>query len=125
MQQDDPGSKLSAGVQARRHEVMCEGLQAALHDIVHIPAHLMPVLCATNGVTDVVPWLQGICDMAGAKLGKLQNSLLSAARAQAGMLHDMRTQVSQQNHSGVANNLACNLLMLACSLFGQYCAVAL
>jgi len=38
--------------------------------------------------------LQGICDMAGAKLGKLQTSLLAAARAQAGMLQDMRAQVS-------------------------------
>lgn len=38
--------------------------------------------------------LQGICDMAGAKLGKLQTSLLASARAQAGMLQDMRAQVS-------------------------------
>jgi hypothetical protein len=42
--------------------------------------------------------LQGICDMAGAKLGKLQTSLVAAARAQAGMLHDMRSQVGQQLH---------------------------
>jgi hypothetical protein len=37
--------------------------------------------------------LQGICDLAGAKLGKLQSSLVAAARAQGGMLQDMRGQV--------------------------------
>ncbi len=37
--------------------------------------------------------LQGICDLAGSKLGKLQTSLVAAARAQGGMLQDMRAEV--------------------------------
>lgn len=45
--------------------------------------------------TCVLRSLQGICDLAGAKLGKLQSSLVAAARAQGGMLQDMRGQVRQ------------------------------
>lgn len=83
--------------------------------------------------------LQGICDMAGAKLGKLQTSLVAAARAQAGMLQDMRAQVQccsdrvighdagivhcslqprQHTHSklhAVVQRLTCHLLALCCS----------
>lgn len=37
--------------------------------------------------------LQGICELAGSKLGKLQSSVTSAAQAQCRMLQDMQSQV--------------------------------
>lgn len=51
--------------------------------------------------------LQGICDLAGTKLGKLQTSLVAAARAQGSMLQDMRAEVRfWQRHSPVPHGTA-------------------
>lgn len=47
----------------------------------------------TDAVLAWVLVLQGMCDLAGLKLGQLQTSLVSAARAQGGMLQEMQKVV--------------------------------
>jgi hypothetical protein len=62
-------------------------------------------LCLCWGVLLLV--LQGICDLAGTKLGKLQTSLVAAARAQGSMLQDMRAEVrAGQRCSSASHGMA-------------------